>query len=102
MPTSVARGIQISTRSIKENVARQIVESDRVRVASLTGAPADHLIVATAERPPQVGDIGTVVDIADRLGGSGRHYTVACVQPDARPLWLAVFAAHELELVAGA
>jgi hypothetical protein len=54
----------------------------------------------TAERPPQIGDIGTVVDISDRLGGVGRHYTVALTHQDARPVWLAVFAAHELELVA--
>lgn len=78
---------------------RQIAERDQVRVTSLTGAAADHLIIVTAERPPRVGDIGTVVDVAGRLGGSGSHYTVALVHPDARPIWLAVFAAHELEVV---
>jgi hypothetical protein len=83
-------------------VGQLIAERDQVRVASLTGAAADHLIIVTAERPPRVGDIGTVVDIADRLGGNGRHYTVALTHPDARPIWLAVFAAHELELVASA
>jgi hypothetical protein len=83
-------------------VGQLIAERDQVRVASLTGAAADHLIIVTAERPPQVGDIGTVVDIANRLGGNGRHYTVVFTHPDARPIWLAVFAAHELELVASA
>jgi hypothetical protein len=86
----------------EETVAQQIAERDRVRVTSLTGAPSDHLIIVTAERPPRVGDIGTVVDIADRLGGRGRHYTVVFTHPDARPIWLAIFAAHELELVASA
>jgi hypothetical protein len=69
-------------------------------VVALTGSAVDHLIRITAERPPQIGDIGTVVDISDRLGGVGRHYTVALTHQDARPVWLAVFAAHELELVA--
>ena len=80
-------------------MTRQIARNDRVRIMALTGSAADHLIVVTAERLPRVGDIGTVVDIADRMGGSGRHYTVACTDPDARPVWLAVFAAHELELL---
>ena len=77
----------------------QIKEYDRVRVVSLTGSAADHLILSTSERPPQIGDVGTVVDIAQRLGGSGNHYAVELTRPDARAVWLAVFAAHELELV---
>ena len=79
---------------------RQIAKGDQVRITSLTGAAADHLIIVTAERPPGIGDIATVVDVADRLGGRGRHYTVALMHPDAGPIWLAIFAAHELELVA--
>jgi hypothetical protein len=70
-----------------------------VRVVELTGSAMDHLVVLTSERPPRVGDIGTVVDISTRLGGVGRHYTVELRHPDARPIWLAVFAAHELEVV---
>ena len=81
-------------------MASQIGSGDRVRVVALTGAAVEHLVVVTAVRPPQVGDLGTVVDIADRLGGTGRHYTVACGPPGARPIWLATFAAHELELLA--
>jgi len=81
-------------------VVRQFAKGDRVRVTSLTGAASDHVVVATALRSPRVGDIGTVVDIAGRLGGTGRHHTVACGDPDAPQLWLAVFAAHELELIA--
>ena len=52
-----------------------------------------------AERPPRIGDVGTVVNIADCLGGGGRHFTVELCHHDRRPIWLAVFAAHELELV---
>jgi hypothetical protein len=81
---------------------RRIAELDRVRVVALTGSGADHLVLPTAERPPQVGDVGTVVDVADRLGGVGRHYTVKLGNADGRPVWLAVFAAHELELVTAA
>ena len=73
---------------------------DRVRIVSLTGAAADHLVLPTAERPPRVGDVGTVVDVAARMGGVGRHYTVALTHADGRTVWLAVFAAHELERVA--
>ena len=78
----------------------QIGPGDQVRVIALTGAAVDHVVVVTAVRPPQVGDVGTVVDIAGRLGGVGRHYTVAGGSAGARPIWLATFAAHELELVA--
>ena len=78
---------------------RAIAEHDMVRVVGLTGSAEDHLVISTSERPPRVGDVGTVVDIADRLGGEGRHYTVQLSHPDARPVWLAVFAKHELELV---
>ena len=77
-----------------------IDRQDRVRIASLTGSGADHLVHANAERPPRVGDVGIVVDVAARLGGVGRHYTVALDDADGHPIWLAVFAAHELELVA--
>ena len=78
----------------------QLAQHDLVRIVSLTGAAIDHVVVVTAVRVPQIGDIGTVVDIAARLGGIGRHYTVACGPVGARPNWLATFAAHELELVA--
>ena len=80
-------------------MSHRIAEHDRVRIVSLTGAAADHLILPTSERPPRVGDVGTVVDIADRLGGNGAHYTVELTDADARCVWLAVFAAHELEVV---
>jgi hypothetical protein len=78
---------------------REIAEHDTVRIIGLTGSAEDHLVVSTSERPPRVGDVGTVVDIADRLGGVGRHYIVELAHADARPIWLAVFARHELELV---
>ena len=89
-------------RQGEENVVHQIAKGDRVRVRSLTGAASDHVVIVTALRSPRVGDIGTVLDIAGRIGGIGSHYTVACGEPDASQRWLAVFAAHELELVAGA
>ena len=49
-----------------------------------------------------MGDLGVVVDVAPRLGGVGRHYTVECRGADASSVWLAVFAAHELEVVTAA
>jgi hypothetical protein len=80
-------------------VLRPIVEFDQVRIVALTGSGADHLVLSTSERPPEIGEVGTVVDIADRLGGVGRHYTVELGRSDGRTVWLAVFAAHELEFV---
>lgn len=71
---------------------------DRVRIVALTGSGYDHLVRATSERAPRVGDVGTVVDIAMRLGGEGRHYTVEHTGSGAQSIWLAVFAAHELAL----
>ncbi len=76
-----------------------LVKGDVVRVVALTGPGEGHLVRATAERPPRIGDIGTVRDVTDRLGGVGRHYTVVSRDEHARPPWLAIFASHELELV---
>ena len=73
-----------------------IAKHDAVRVVALTGSADDHLILATSARPPRVGDVGVVVDISPRLGGRGRHVTVRSSDADGRPVWLAVFAAHEL------
>ena len=81
-------------------MASVIRPGDQVRVIALTGAAVDHLVVVTAVRPPQLGDVGTVVDIADRLGGIGRYHTVAGGPAGGRPIWLATFAAHELEVLA--
>jgi hypothetical protein len=78
---------------------KSIKVQDRVRIAELTGSGADHLVNATAERAPRVGDVGTVVDVSDRMGGVGRHYTVTLASEGARPVWIAIFAAHELEVV---
>ena len=80
-------------------MARDIVKLDRVRIVALTGSATDHLIVVTAKRAPQVGDVGMVVDIADRLGGAGRHYTVQVTDGEGQVVWLAVFAAHELTVI---
>lgn len=83
--------------------ARDIATGDTVRLVEMTGSPTDHLILPMAARPPRVGDVGVVVDVAGRMGGVGRHYTVALREgedEDAPPVWLAVFAAHELEVVA--
>ena len=79
--------------------ATPITMLDRVRVVSLTGSGADHLVSATAERAPQVGDVGTVVDVTRRMGGVGNHYTVELRITGLKPVWLAVFAAHELQVV---
>ena len=80
-------------------MVRVIAISDVVRVVAVTGSAAAHMILASAERGPRPGDTGTVVDIAERLGGVGRHYTVSLKSSDGRPIGLAIFVAHELEIV---
>ena len=74
-----------------------IAKHDAVRVVALTGRAEDHLILPTSVRPPRVGDVGIVVDISPRVGGVGRHVTVRSSGGDGQLVWLAVFAAHELE-----
>ena len=51
----------------------------------------DHVVAATAGRLSQIGDIGTVVDISDRLGGVGRSLYGDVDTRRRTDLWLAVF-----------
>jgi len=73
---------------------------DTVRVVSLTGPPEDYLALSTSERPPRVGDLGTVTYIAPGLGGGGTRYAVESGHEDGRADWLADFSAAELAFVA--
>ena len=50
-------------------------------------------------RAPQVGDVGTVVDILS-APGLPDNYVVECSAPDGRTLWLGDFTAEELEPLA--
>lgn len=50
------------------------------------------------QRPPQVGDVGTVVGIL-HAHGLPDHYVVECCGADGASIWLGDFLAEELEPV---
>ena len=70
-------------------------ELDVVRVIALHGAPAEHLAVARVQRPPRIGDIGTVVE---RAADAPSRYLVESVTGEGETVWLAEFTADEIEL----
>lgn len=78
----------------------RIIEFDTVRVIALHGTPESHLAIANAERPPRVGDVGTVVDVAAGQTSAERRYVVESGRSGGRAVWLAEFGADELEFVA--
>jgi hypothetical protein len=75
----------------------QLREFDVVRVARLERVGRQFRGTDTVMRPPQVGDMGTIV------GEPGAHdagaVTVEMVDGDGMTVWLADFARHELEFV---
>ena len=68
-------------------------ELDTVRITRLPVVATGFTGSASALRAPTLGDTGVVVHAAD-----GR-YVVESVQTDGRTVWLAEFAASDLELV---
>lgn len=70
-------------------------ELDAVRVIGMHGRPAEHLVLARVQRPPRIGDIGTVVE---RLAGDGPRYLVESVTGEGETVWLAEFGPDEVEL----
>jgi hypothetical protein len=69
-----------------------------VRVVQLLHRPEAYDGWRVNRRPPQVGDIGTLVDILHAPGLADK-YVVEASGPDGVTSWLADFAAEELEPV---
>ena len=67
-----------------------------VRVRQLLRLPEHYDGWGFNQRPPQVGDIGTLLDILQALG-SPNGYIVECSNPDGTDVWLVTFTAEGLE-----
>ena len=67
-----------------------------VRVRQLLRSPSDYDGWGFNQRPPQVGDTGTLLDIL-QASGSSDGYVVECSGSDGVTVWLGVFSAEELE-----
>lgn len=68
----------------------------RVRVTNLHQANAEYDGWRVNRRPPEIGDIGTLVDILHADGLPDR-FVVECCEADGTTVWLADFNADELE-----
>jgi len=74
----------------------KIVQYDVVRVLEIARAADAYDGWKLNKRTPQVGDIGTVVDIL-HTEGHPDHYVVDCSDPLGFTIWLGEFLLHEIE-----
>ena len=77
----------------------QLQELDSVRVVHVSTQPQDHLLWESSVRSPQVGDVGTVIEILPKRLHTPR-YVIECVGANGRTLWMATFGQDDLELIA--
>jgi hypothetical protein len=70
-----------------------------VRVRQLVRPPEEYDGWKVNKRPPQVGDVGTIVDVLTAPGLQEEDYVVECSGPDGVDLWLGDFSFDELELL---
>ena len=78
-----------------------IVEFDTVRVVALQNSPESHLAISQFDRPPAIGDLGTVVGYTspyDPQHPATRFIVESCAT-DGRTIWLAEFSHDEIEFV---
>jgi hypothetical protein len=68
-------------------------EYDVVRIARLTNNERYYDGTESVKRSPQIGDIGTIVQVV------GDNYIVENVNGEGLTVWLADFASAELELI---
>ena len=73
---------------------KKLRELDFVRIVRLEKPSRDFGGTTGVARPPEVGDVGTIVDAVGNL-----MVTVECVDPSGMTLWLADFYLDEVELV---
>ncbi len=74
-------------------------EYDVVRVVQLDRPNRHHDGTTGVKRPPQIGDLGTIVHIAPGSPGKNSWYVVECVDKNGLTVWLSDFIEDELELV---
>jgi hypothetical protein len=70
-----------------------------VRVRQLLRSPEEYDGWNVNQRPPRVGDLGTIVDVLTAPGVGEEDYVVECSGPDGIDVWLGDFTVEELELV---
>lgn len=68
----------------------------RVRVRRLLRPPDAYDSFGLNQRPPQIGEVGTYIDLL-QAPGLPDHYVVESCGPLGVPIWLAEFVAQELE-----
>ena len=79
-----------------------IQEYSPVRVRQLLRSTDAYDGWGCNQRPPRVGDVGTVVDVMGTRGLPSSHvYIVECCDPEGVPLWLGEFSAEEIEAIGG-
>lgn len=67
-----------------------------VRIRALRNPPERYDGWGVNQRPPRIGDVGTIVDIVD-ANAVPTGYVVECSGPDGRTIWLSDFIAEELD-----
>ena len=94
--------VAIQTALGRESRVARIIEFDTVRIVALRGTPESHLAVSGAERPPRVGDLGTVVHLVPTFDADdpATRYMVESNEGSPSLVWLAEFSRDELEFVA--
>lgn len=70
----------------------------KIRVRQLLQSADDYNGWHVNERPPQVGDTGTLIDVLTAPGLPDK-YIVESVTPDGATTWHAAFYAEELEFI---
>jgi hypothetical protein len=73
-------------------------QGDAVRIVQLNEPAVRHLVVPNAQRVPRLGDVGTIVEVHPT--DAGPRFLVESDDGDGEIVWLAEFAADEIELEA--
>jgi hypothetical protein len=68
-------------------------ELNTIRIVRLLRDNREYSGTPGIIRPPQIGDVGTIVHVYDPHG----PYSVECVNAEGYTVWLADFAAEEIE-----
>jgi hypothetical protein len=75
-----------------------ILEFSRVRVKKLLHPVNEYDVWTFSKRPPQIGDIGTVVDIKQATN-LPTNYVVECTNSTEGTVWLCDLNVEEIEVI---
>ena len=88
---------RVGISAADELPVKSLREYDSVRIVHVSPDLGSHRVWEGSARPPQVGDVGSVIQLRQERLRAPR-YLVECVTPDGRTLWMAEFDQTELEL----